>query len=98
MNGSVSVIGEGHNGFIYCIANLRLRCHVAWTDPDNTPLPIYTLPDQRMDVGVGKIYVVSGAYPITFASIVSSELSTHLSGPYTCTLAHGTTRYLRYTS
>ncbi|MPC61667.1 hypothetical protein E2C01_055742 [Portunus trituberculatus] len=26
MNGSVSVIGEGHNGFIYCFANLRLPC------------------------------------------------------------------------
>ncbi|MPC26529.1 hypothetical protein E2C01_019672 [Portunus trituberculatus] len=36
MNGSVSVIGEGHNGFTYCIANLRLPCRVNWTVPDDT--------------------------------------------------------------
>ncbi|MPC35409.1 hypothetical protein E2C01_028831 [Portunus trituberculatus] len=53
MNGSVSVIGEGHNSFIYCIANLHLACRVAWTDPDGTPLPTYTPlnpPSTNMDV------------------------------------------------
>ncbi|MPD06489.1 hypothetical protein E2C01_102303 [Portunus trituberculatus] len=31
MNGSVSVIGEGHNGFINYIATVRLSCRVNWT-------------------------------------------------------------------
>ncbi|MPC90867.1 hypothetical protein E2C01_085871 [Portunus trituberculatus] len=52
MNRSVSVIGEGHNGFIYRIADLRLPCRVAWKDPNSTPLPTYTPPDSP-STGVG---------------------------------------------
>ncbi|MPC59991.1 hypothetical protein E2C01_054025 [Portunus trituberculatus] len=54
MNGSVSMIGEGHNGFIYCIANLRLPCRVVWTDPDGTPFLTYTPPDPPSSTGVGR--------------------------------------------
>ncbi|MPC83846.1 hypothetical protein E2C01_078566 [Portunus trituberculatus] len=52
MNGSVSVISEGHNGFIDCIANLRLPCRVKWTVPNDTPLPTYT-PQDPCSTGVG---------------------------------------------
>ncbi|MPC70424.1 hypothetical protein E2C01_064673 [Portunus trituberculatus] len=75
MNGSVSVIDEGHNGSISCIANLRLLFRVNREVPDVKSLPTYTLSDPRnTDVGVGdgvgEIYVMSGAYPIPFASVV----------------------------
>ncbi|XP_045132415.1 uncharacterized protein LOC123516800, partial [Portunus trituberculatus] len=99
MNGSVSVIGEGQNGFIYCFANLLLPFRVTWTDPDGMPLPTYTTTDPPstgvgggVDGGVGEIYVVSGAYPIPFACLVFRGFSTHLSGRYMCTLAYGNTR------
>ncbi|MPC29048.1 hypothetical protein E2C01_022265 [Portunus trituberculatus] len=61
MNINVSVIGEGHTGFIFCIANLRLPYRANWTDPDDTPLPNYTPPDPR-NTGVG----VSGGVVIIY--------------------------------
>ncbi|MPC09290.1 hypothetical protein E2C01_001897 [Portunus trituberculatus] len=81
---------------MYCFANLRLPCRVNWTAPDTTPFLTYMPPDPRstgvsVGGGVGEICLMSGAYPISFASVVFIGFSIHLSGRYTCTLAYGNT-------
>ena len=86
MNGSVSVIGEGHNGFINCIANLRLPCRVNWTVSPrrHTPPDLHASRPTKHGRGRGWRRDVRRLSD-SLCLYRLQWFSTHLSGRYTCT-------------